>query len=96
MDRLDLDQFTVLYLDPQDAHPHFENSTADKPVVEFYDKTYKHTPDGQFTGGRYYAATLLIDAGSLRTRGLDLNGGVPSWKVPAADMCRVFDWLKDL
>lgn len=64
--------------------------THDKPepLVEFYDSRYPFDRDpagevlGQFTGGRYYAATLLAS----KNAGLILDGGnADVWSLdPAA------------
>ncbi|MFD4474680.1 hypothetical protein ACFWPU_00985 [Streptomyces sp. NPDC058471] len=61
--------------------------------VSFYDRRYNHTEHGQFTGGRYYHDTLLDDAPRLRESGLNLYGGVDSWRVDAKSMDAVLTWL---
>lgn len=61
--------------------------------VEFYDLRYPHTPDGQHISS-YYVKTLLKDEDELKRRGLDLQGGVDSWKVPASSMRKVFEFIK--
>lgn len=66
---------------------------SDKPTIEFYDSDYPHTAYGQFTGGGYYLETLLSDEDLLRQRGLDLNGGVPKWKLGPRAMNEVLDWV---
>jgi len=60
-----------------------------KPTVRFYDARYTHTPDGQFIT-EYYAETLLEGS-----NGLDLQGGVPAWKVDKENMDAVREWLKN-
>lgn len=60
------------------------------PLVEFYDQRYMHTPLGQFVS-RYYMSTLLEKKD--QHVGLDLDGGVPDWKVNAEQMKIVRDWL---
>jgi hypothetical protein len=62
----------------------------DAPVVEFYDRRYPHTPDGQFIC-EYHLDTLLPDG----------NGGtfmlwadVPDWRVDGATMVRIREWLR--
>ena len=63
-----------------------------KYLVEFFDMRYKHPdrfPNGQFTGGRYYASTLLGDDNWSRgdvSSGLRLDADIPSWTVNAAQM----------
>lgn len=62
---------------------------GERPMIEFYD-TRHPDPDaperGQFVS-RYYLATLASDA---RRRGvdvgLDMHGGVPSWKLTGAEL----------
>jgi len=75
------------------------------PQVEFYDATAdKETfgERGQFTGGRYYVETLLLDWHSRRERefnmtpidqGLCLCGHVRAWDVDGPTMARVRAWL---
>lgn len=92
--RLHLNKYTVLYIPQGVGHPHYPAVKADKPLVEFYDKKYDHTPDGQFTGGRYYAKTLIDDADRLRNSGLCLHGGVPSWVVTATDMTITLNFIE--
>lgn len=60
-----------------------------KAQVEFYDQRHPHTPFGQFTGGRYFAETLLEHPSG----GLTLDGGNPGWSVDAATMAVVYAWL---
>jgi hypothetical protein len=75
--------------EPSPNHKNSENKTDS--VVEFYDGRYPHTPEGQFIS-RYYVGTLLESEGS--GRGLDLNGGVPNWKVYGTTMDMVRDWVR--
>lgn len=73
-----------------------------RPLVEFYDMRYPFWPlkpdsgaDGQFVS-RYYADTLLgRDAYSdgPHRHGLDLDGGIDAWKIDAAAMTQVIDWI---
>lgn len=94
--RMDLIRFRVLYIPTGVEHPHYPAVKHDKPIVEFYDTDYPHTPDGQFTGGRYYTETLLEDSKRLRRYGLCLNGGVPSWEVGAGEMESVLKWMENI
>jgi hypothetical protein len=48
-------------------------------LVEFYDTRYPHGPYGQFVS-RYYKSSI---EGCV---GLDLDGGIPEWKVSAEGM----------
>jgi len=72
-----------------------------KFLVEFYDLRHKHPvfcPEGQFTGGRYYASTLLEDpewrSGEI-THGLCLDGGVPAWTVSAKQMAVAMAFIRE-
>jgi|SRR5882757_1851690 len=56
--------------------------------IEFYDRRYMHTPDGQFTGARYYFDSLLDVSG-----GLMLNGGVSSWTLDSTTWKLIREWL---
>ena len=62
------------------------------PMVEFYDTRYSFTPYGQFVS-RYYVDTLKHDRNALERWGLDLDGGVPDWKVSPDAMREVFHFL---
>jgi hypothetical protein len=67
-----------------------------RPVVEFYDCRYEHTPYGQFVS-RYYIETLMENIlPDVPVGGLNLDGGVPSWSISARGMERVIAWLKSL
>ncbi len=66
---------------------------AGKPVVEFYDARYEHTPYGQFVS-RYYADTLFEGMQDKPTRGLCLDGGVPEWVLSAEALFRAQKWAK--
>lgn len=67
----------------------------DRPGVEFYDTRYPHTEFGQFTGGRYYVDTILgRDGWGAGIGGLDLDGGIPAWRVDAESMTIVRAWLR--
>ena len=61
-----------------------------KPLVEFYDNRFPHTEFGQFIS-RYYIDTIL---NMKNNEGLDLQGGVPDWKINATEMNSVVAWLK--
>ena len=61
-----------------------------KTKISFYDRRYDHTPDGQFTGGQYYANDIAqIPYG----RGLNLHGGVSAWTIDGPTFTTVRDWL---
>jgi hypothetical protein len=93
--RLDLIRFRVLYIPVGVEHPHYPAVKEEKPLVEFYDKFYDHTPDGQFTGGRYFAETLLEDSKRLRTVGLSLYGDVPAWVIFPSEMNLTINWIEN-
>ena len=60
------------------------------PLVEFYDKRYPHTPDGQFVSN-YYLSTLLKRNDDV---GLCLDGGIPDWNIAKREMNLVMNWLQ--
>ncbi|MDE3021371.1 MAG: hypothetical protein KGI54_05880 [Pseudomonadota bacterium] len=66
----------------------------DDPLIEFYDSRYPHTEYGQFVS-RYFVSPLLGDE-DFEARGLDLQGDVPDWKIDAASLKAVFDWVRDV
>lgn len=53
--------------------------TGPEVLVEFFDKRYEHTPNGQFIS-RYRADTLLDNKTNVY-RGIRLEGGVPEWEI---------------
>ena len=61
---------------------------GEEPLVEFFDTRYEHTDLGQLVT-RYYLNTLVE-----RDGGLILDCVDPSWKIQAACMNRVRDWLR--
>lgn len=72
--------------------------------VEFWDATYPHEELGQFTGGRYFADTLLFDEkwtpekgfhtdGTITDSGLCLHGGVDGWEIDQETMRHVRRWI---
>lgn len=65
------------------------------PLVEFYDTRHQTeaSPLGQFVS-RYYLSTLAGNRDQLEMRGLDLDGGVASWKVDHLTVRAVFAWLR--
>ena len=70
------------------------NNSCDEDVIEFYDRRYSHTPDGQFIA-RYYLSTLMQDHDLIvdcNMRGLDLMGKIESWKSDARTVKMVLDW----
>jgi hypothetical protein len=58
------------------------------PLVEFYDTRHPHTPLGQFVAA-YSLPTLLAHG----AQGLNLDGGVPEWRVSTAAMHELMAWL---
>ena len=94
---LNLDRFTVRYLNNGDKYGLKNNLIAEKPMVEFYDSKYPHTQYGQFVS-RYYVSTILSDDGKkgLGETGLCLNAGVPAWHVSPDDMKLVVSFLRSM
>ena len=85
--------FRAVFIPKNEVHENYPGAESDEyDIIEFYDRDYAHTPDGQFTGGRYRANTLLKHGS--RYYGLDLYGGEPKWKVPVEAMNLCLDWLK--
>lgn len=83
--------FRVVYLPAQVTSENYPESCCvetGRARVEWYDRRYEHTPDGQFTGARYYPEDLLTT-----DFGLDLAGGVPDWKINGGAMILVRQWL---
>ena len=86
----DVGGFRVLYIKKGEKSPN-RPVTADKDaLIEFYDLKHKHTPDGQFIAD--YDVQTILEGES----GLDLHGGVPSWKVSASDMKKVREWVTEI
>ena len=61
-----------------------------EPLVEFFDKRFPHTPNGQFVS-RYYLETVV-----KISDGLNLDGGVDAWKVSKEGIDFVQEKLKEL
>lgn len=60
--RMDLRGFRVLYIPKGVVNPNYPAATCkEKDMIEFYDNKYPHTPDGQFTGGRYSGMELVLN-----------------------------------
>lgn len=76
-------------------------NNSQQHLVEFYDMRYRnpvHFPNGQFTGGRYYASTLLGDDEWSRgdvSQGLCLDAGIPAWTVSAAQMKVALQFIRE-
>jgi hypothetical protein len=66
------------------------NMNAD-PVIEFYDRRYNHSENGQFVS-RYSMITLLEHE---KDNGLCLQGGVPDWNITADSMFAIVSWLEE-
>lgn len=80
--------FRVIAYAPNAAGP-IRAYDPTKARVEFYDRRYPHTSQGQFTGGSYLLETLLEGSGW----GLCLAGGVAAWSIDEATMRLVEQWL---
>ena len=69
---------------PGDVSRSDVKNTYEGWCVQFYDGRYDHTDLGQFTGGSYYASTLLeTKAERGGGYGINLHGGVPDWTICA-------------
>jgi hypothetical protein len=79
--------FRVVFLPFGESENYPINSGA--PLVEFYDKRYAHTPDGQFVS-RYDLLSIMEQS---RFAGLNLDGGIPAWTVDGDSMSLVRKWL---
>ena len=66
------------------------NHEKSEPLVEFFDKRFPHTPNGQFVS-RYYLETIMNISD-----GLNLDGGVDAWKVSKEGIYFVKEKLKEL
>jgi hypothetical protein len=74
----------------------FLTHNEDDPVVEFYDARFDHNEWAGFIGqfiSRYCLSTLEEGMFELVICGLDLDGGIPDWKVDAGSMRSVFQWI---
>lgn len=72
------------------------NNTSDE-MVEFLDlsKADRLNPNGSFTGGRYFAHTLVKDRLALQSRGLCLDCGFAREQSISGPMAgKVIDWLR--
>jgi hypothetical protein len=72
---------------------------TEEPLVEFYDARYNHNELFGFCGqfvGRYYLSTLEEDRRTLVMYGLDLDGGIPDWKVSGENMQVFYQWIEHL
>ena len=67
----------------------------EEPTIDFHDFEYRGETFGefgQFTGGRYYAETLLES--HVPNRGLCLHGGVDGWNVGGEAYDSIIMWVK--
>jgi len=84
----------VIFVPKGSSYPNLKsNEISSRNSLEFYDFRYKHTPDGQFIS-RYYLSTL--NEGRDHRYGLDLMGGVDSWKIDAQTFNLVLVWANYL
>lgn len=81
--------FRVVFL-PWGTSENYPAAKSSVPTVEFYDRRYDHTPDGQFTGGRYTLDTIM-EGNSFS--GLVLDTGSPNWRIDGDTMRLVRKWL---
>jgi hypothetical protein len=69
-------------------HPSARKYYEGSPMVEFYDRRYDHTADGQFIC-RYNLDTML----ERPDAGLCLYGDEPSWTIDYHTMTLIHLWL---
>ena len=87
----------VLFIPAGEQNPNFPAAiNRGHDIVEFFDLRHMHTPDGQFTGGRYCLDTLMDDdkwiRGKQPERGLCLYGSEPSWQITPETLGLVLNW----
>jgi len=83
----------VVIIPVKEASPNFPHvKREDEDLIEFYDRRYQHTPDGQFIT-RYFTSTLLETQAGIPVGGLDLYGGESAWKIDGRTMKTVRDWI---
>lgn len=92
---IELHRFRVVFLAKGTHNPNFPECKIDRDTVEFYDRNYDFTPDGQFVS-RYYAETLLEDSEASKGKGLVLDTGTPAWTVGAREMDMIRAWLAEV
>ncbi|HWS28312.1 MAG TPA: hypothetical protein VN259_17255 [Xanthomonadales bacterium] len=68
---------------------------ATRPLVEFYDRRFPHTPFGQFTGHRYFVDTLLRSHPYGAALTLTKSGADRTWHIDADCRERVELWLRE-
>lgn len=74
---------------------------SDKYIVQFFDLRHidpVYSPNGQFTGGQYYADTLLDDEAWRKgdySKGLCLDADIPEWTVSGKEMEIVMDFVSE-
>ena len=87
-------QFRAVLVPKNEVSPNFPDSEPAKvSLIEFYDRQYKHTPDGQFIA-RYDILTFMQQYPAAS--GLNLYGGVESWRISAKDRLLVQDLIVSL
>lgn len=84
--------FRVVYIPAGVSCPHCADSYCDgENRVEFYDRRYDLTPNGQFISA-YFASTIV----NKPVGGIDLAGGVADWKIDTRAMFHVWSWVMNL
>lgn len=78
---------------PDGKSENFPAANSDSPMVEFYDRNYDFTPDGQFTGGRYYVSQLLSSS-RQPFDALILNYATFAWDIDGDTMETIVKWMK--
>lgn len=57
-------------------------------IIHFYDRRYRFTENGQYTGANYHLETF-----AERTGALQLHGGVPTWYLDERTYSHIQAWL---
>lgn len=87
-------RWTVEITVPGQTDKQGTRNDGDEPTVSFYDNEQdpeRFTPLGQFVS-RFYIGTLADRDSSY---GLDLDMGIPEWRVQPGDFTRIQVWIND-
>ncbi len=90
--------FRVLYLPPGTVSPNIQEYRGDEDGggrIEIYDRRYAFTPDGQFTGGRYYVRDIF-DRPPGQGLSLSFGSTMRDWFIDANTMEVVRSWLDNM
>lgn len=81
--------FRAVFIPNGETPENFPAAKDNYDLIEFYDRDYDHTPDGQFVT-RYRAETLLARD---PIQGLCLMGHEPKWNIKQQDMETLYFWM---